>query len=107
MRYSVRSTELKCGSSLHFLLQEENQEFGVNWEGPVPYDECDDNINVPETPTPLTTADVADLRTTISSREPSMQYGVDLYEYALANLDICCRDIFEHFMISKRQCMFS
>ena len=58
-----------------------------------PYDSSDETVNVPETPNPLNRADMADLTASISHQEPSMHYGIEIYEIAL------------HFVSSKLGCV--
>lgn len=69
----------------HFiiLLQEEGQNYGVDWGGPVPHDSSDHRINIPEIPNPLTRVDMLELQATLLHEESSMQYGVDSYERVL------------------------
>lgn len=65
------------------FLQEEGHNFGIDWGGPVSYDNSDECITIPETPNPLTRADMAELQTTILNQESSTQYGIDTYEQVL------------------------
>ena len=51
--------------------------------GPVPYEDTDETVYVPETPNPLCKADMEELQATISPLAPSVHYGIDLYERAL------------------------
>ena len=56
--------------------------FGVDWEGPVPH-ENNEEITVPETPNPLNRADMEELERIVSPLQPSVHYGIDLYDRAL------------------------
>jgi len=65
------------------ILQGEVEEFGVDWGGPVPYEDTDETICVPETPIPLSRADMEKLQAIVSPLAPSVHYGIDLYERTL------------------------
>ena len=55
----------------------------MDWGGPVPYENRDEEIvtvDVPDTPS---SADMEDLQRIISPLEMSVHYGIDLYERAL------------------------
>lgn len=58
-------------------------QFGVDWEGPVPPDDSDETVIVPETECPLTSADMEELQVAIPPLAQSAQYGMDLYEKTL------------------------
>ena len=79
------------------LLQEEGQDYGVDWGGPVPHDSKDHDINIPEIPNPLTRVDMLELQATLLHEESNMQYGVDSYERVLflENLAVHCK-LFMH-----------
>ena len=68
---------------LHYF-QGEEQQFGVDWEGPVPNESNDIYIvNVPDTPLPLNSGTLEELNSVISPLDPSSCYGIDLYERVL------------------------
>lgn len=71
------------------FLQEEGRNFGIDWGGPVSYDN-DECITIPETPNPLTRADMMELQTTILNQESSTQYGIDTYEQVLEFVSSRC-----------------
>ena len=65
-------------------FQDEDNQFGIDWGGPVPHESTDDIVDVPETPIPLNAVDLEELHATISPLDPSVHYGVHLYERVLA-----------------------
>ena len=67
----------------HVQFQDEREEFGVDWGGPVPRDDADGAVCVPETHNPLSTADMEELLAIVLPLAPSVQHGIDLYERAL------------------------
>lgn len=67
----------------NLILQDECELFGVDWGGPVPYEDTNETVYVPETPNPLSRADMEELQATVSSLATSVHYGIDLYERAL------------------------
>lgn len=64
-------------------LQDEDEQFGIDWGGPVPHESTDEMVHVPETPIPLNSAEMEELQATISPLDPSVHYGIDLYERVL------------------------
>ena len=72
-----------CFASL-FPGRIEEQQFGVDWEGPVPNESNDIYIvNVPDTPLPLNSGTLEELNSVISPLDRSSCYGIDLYERVL------------------------
>lgn len=67
----------------HFLIKDDTEQFGVDWEGPVSTSTDDNTISVPETCCPLTDADVEELQVVIPPLARSTEYGIDLYERTL------------------------
>ena len=49
------------------LLQEERQDYGVDWGGPVLHDSSDHDISIPEIPNPLTRVDMLELQLSYSN----------------------------------------
>ena len=65
-------------------FQGEEEQFGVDWEGPVPHESnAIDTVNVPDTPLPLNSCTLEELNSVISPLDPSLCYGIDLYERVL------------------------
>ena len=64
-------------------FQDGDQQFGIDWGGPVSHEDTYEVVHVPETPTPLSITDIEELQATVSPLEPSIHYGIDLYERAL------------------------
>lgn len=62
------------------LLQNEAENFGVNWEGPVTREDNDETVCVPEIACPLSDADMEELLSVVSPLALSKHYGIDLYE---------------------------
>ena len=62
------------------LLQNEAENFGVDWEGPVPREDGDETVCVPETACPLSDADMEELLSVVPPLAQSEHYGIDLYE---------------------------
>ena len=65
-------------------LQDEVEQYGVDWGGPVPHGDTDEMICVPETSNPLSRVDMEELQ--LISASPlgaTVNYGIDLYERAL------------------------
>ena len=55
-------------------------EYGIDWEGPVPTEVDDDNIvEIPETNFPLTPQQHAVLFESVDALRPSEYHGVDIY----------------------------
>lgn len=65
-----------------FFLQNEAETFGVDWERPVPREDSDETICVPEicAACPLSDADMEELLSVVPPLTPSEHYGIDLYE---------------------------
>ena len=68
---------------LMLQLQDQVEDFGVDWEGPVPLEDQSEALCVPETPNPLSRADMEELQAIVSPLDPSVYYGIDLYERTL------------------------
>ncbi|XP_062517564.1 uncharacterized protein LOC134192821 [Corticium candelabrum] len=64
-------------------FQDGDQQFGIDWGGPVSHEDTYEVVHVPETPTPLSITYIEELQATVSPLEPSIHYGIDLYERAL------------------------
>ena len=85
-----------CGvmkiSRVH-LQQDERVDYGIDWDGPVPYDDdndnvVDDSINcdsivVPEIECPLDGLHLDKLNNEIPPLADTTNYGIDLYEKTL------------------------
>ena len=75
------------------LWQGEREDYGIDWDGPVPHDDDiddvdDDNINcdsviVPEIECPLDGIHLDELSDEISPLANTTNYGIDLYERTL------------------------
>ena len=59
------------------------EDFGVDWDGPVPLEDTSDTLCVPDTPNPLSSADMEELQALVAPLDPSVYYGIDLYERTL------------------------
>ena len=55
----------------------------IGREGAVTHDGADAMICVPDAPNPLNRADMEELKATVSTLDPSVNYGIDLYDYIL------------------------
>ena len=64
-------------------MQDEAEQFGVDWDGPVSHEDTDETVCVPETPCPLSSADMEELLSVVPPLAQSMHYGIDLYERTL------------------------
>ena len=67
-----------------FTFQEDNENYGVDWDGPVPNNDKDlnihpDGIEVPVTYVPINEEDYSVLREQIDPLRDSELYGVDIY----------------------------
>ena len=67
-----------------FTFQEDNENYGVDWDGPVPNNDEDlnihpDGIEVPVTYVPINEEDYSVLREQIDPLRDSELYGVDIY----------------------------
>ena len=56
----------------------------MDWQGPVPNHENDDEVVVvPDTPSPLSRADMDELEILLAMSHSSANYGIDVYESVL------------------------
>ena len=86
MRYAILIAILYTCISHTFVVfytQEDGQDFGIDWGGPVSHNTSDNDVNVPETPNPLSRVDMLELEVILSQEESSVQYGIDTYEHVL------------------------
>ncbi len=60
-----------------FYIQEDSRLYGIDWDGPIPYNE--NEITVPQTFCPLNERNVQELMDTILPSAPCSDYGIDLY----------------------------
>ena len=67
------------------LFQDEREHYGIDWDGPVPYDDTDDcdSVVVPEIECPLIESQLDELDDEISPLADTTNYGIDLYEKTL------------------------
>ena len=56
------------------------QLFGIDWDGPLPLEEEEVRVVVPECPCPLTDVQLDELSTIVSPLSSSTNYGIDLYQ---------------------------
>ena len=66
-------------------FQGERNHYGIDWDGPVPYDNTDESdvVIVPEIECPLIEAHLDELDDEIIPLSDTMNYGIDLYEKTL------------------------
>ena len=57
--------------------------YGIDWGGPVPIEDLDSSVTVPETHCPLTACDMLELQCNVAPLASSTEYGVDLYTRTL------------------------
>lgn len=70
---------------LLFQSEDELQEYGIDWEGPLPDEaNCQDSVEVPETRCPLNQEQFQELVSTIDPLAPTCSYGIDIYLQTLA-----------------------
>ena len=56
----------------------------MDWQSPVPNCEGDDEaVVIPDTPSPLSRADIDELERILAPPHSSINYGIDLYESGL------------------------
>ena len=67
----------------NFVHQDEAEQFGVDWGGPIPHEGIDETVSVPDTPCPLSSDDMEELQAIASPLDQSVHYGIDLYERTL------------------------
>ena len=61
-------------------MQDDFQQYGIDWEGPVPAEDFDiDVIDVPETTCPLSREYVDELTRMVDPLRNSDLYGIDIY----------------------------
>jgi hypothetical protein len=65
----------------YVVSQDEFQQYGIDWDGPVPAeDDMDvDAVQVPETTCPLSQEHLDELVATIDPLRESNSYGIDIY----------------------------
>jgi len=61
----------------------EREYYGIDWDGPVPHDDSNDIVIVPETDCPLSVLDLDELNDEVSPLAETTNYGIDLYEKTL------------------------
>ena len=61
---------------LDFAMQED---YGIDWSGPLPSDTDADTVTVPTTECPLSTQQLETLKQTLDPFEECTDYGVQLY----------------------------
>jgi hypothetical protein len=80
--------KISCSSSLIanevFEILDENEldEYGIDWDGPSNFI-SEDDINIPETNSPLGSSDMDELNSFIQPLSHSNEYGIDLYQKTL------------------------
>ena len=64
-------------------MQDEAQDFGIDWYGPSPIDTTAELVEIPHTECPIAVEDVQELHQIVPPLSQSYDYGLDLYEEAL------------------------
>ena len=67
--------------SLTFLMQDETQDFGIDWDASLLV--ADESVEVPHTECPITAEAVNELHHVVPPLSESTEYGIDLYETTL------------------------
>ena len=71
------------------VWQDEREYYGIDWDGPVPYDNSSDDIDavtVPETECPLNALDMDELDDEVSPLSDTTNYGIDLFVSTKLNI---------------------
>ena len=65
----------------HNFPQEDFQQYGIDWEGPLPEEASSDGVavEVPETHCPVTPHQYQELVATVDPLRESDSYGIDIY----------------------------
>ena len=64
---------------LLFLKQEEFEQYGIDWDGPLPAEIDVDTVEVPETHCPLSEEQYEELIVSIDPLRVSNSYAIDIY----------------------------
>ena len=59
------------------------QDYGIDRDGPISFDDDADQVNVPNHPCPITEEQYRHLQSTISPLDTSEDYGIELYNAAV------------------------
>ena len=82
MKYSYHIAMSEMSYFLTFLMQDETQDFGIDWDGPSPL-VTDESVEVPHTECPITAEEVNELQHVVPPLSQSTEYGIDLHERTL------------------------
>ena len=58
-------------------------QFGIDWDGPFPFNRSDNVVEVPDAACPLDTSQLEELMRIVPPLSESTTYGMDLYERTL------------------------